>query len=127
MTVLGLSAGRSAVGVLAWAAASISLGGCSPRTTAEAKGTVATPDTAGFVVSSVPVRTPLQLSAQLYVEHDAAGILVRRIGLSGGKLLIGVLQTREQHPVAHARSKLRRHRIHDTRRSSYDGRVVLDV
>jgi len=80
VTVLRLSAGGSVVGVLAVAVAAISLGGCSPRTTAEAKGTVATPDTTGFVVSSVAVRTPLQLSAQLYVEHDAA-IVARSAGV----------------------------------------------
>jgi membrane fusion protein (multidrug efflux system) len=81
MTVLGLVSSRSVVGVLAAAAAAVvSLGGCSPRTTAEAKGTVATPDTAGFVVSSIPVRTPLQLSAQLYVEHDAA-VVARSAGV----------------------------------------------
>lgn len=81
MTVLGLVSGRSVVGVFACAAlAGVSLGGCSPRTTAEAKGTVATPDTAGFVVSSVSVRTPLQLSAQLYVEHDAA-VVARSAGV----------------------------------------------
>ena len=56
------------------------VGGCSPRTAAEARGTVASPDTTGLLVASVPVRAPLQLPAQLYVEHDAA-LVARSAGV----------------------------------------------
>src|SRR5688572_13896193 len=53
---------------------------CGPRTTSEARGTVAAPDTAGVLVSTVTVRAPLELPAQLYVEHDAS-IVARSAGM----------------------------------------------
>src|SRR5688500_20246359 len=52
---------------------------CGPRTTSEARGTVAAPDTAGVIVSTVTVRAPLELPAQLYGEHDAS-IVARSAG-----------------------------------------------
>ena len=55
------------------------LAGCGPRTTVESRGATAASDTAGVLVSTVTVRAPLELSAQLYVEHDAT-IVARSAG-----------------------------------------------
>ncbi len=80
MTVARVSGDPVRVGVVVCATAAALLSGCSPRSTAEAKGAVATPDTAGLLVSSMAVRAPLQLPAQLYVEHDAA-VVARSAGV----------------------------------------------
>lgn len=80
MTVARMSADTFRRGLLVGVALSAALAACSPRTTAEARGAVAAPDTAGLLVSSMPVRAPLQLPAQLYVEHDAA-IVARSAGV----------------------------------------------
>lgn len=61
-------------------AASAVLAACSPRATADPRGTSAAPDTAGLLVASATVRAPLQLPAQLYVEHDAA-VVARSAGV----------------------------------------------
>ena len=60
--------------------ATVLIAACSPRTTAESRGTTATPDTAGVLVSTVTVQAPLELPAQLYVEHDAS-IVARSAGM----------------------------------------------
>jgi RND family efflux transporter MFP subunit len=52
---------------------------CSPGETADAR-TTAVPDTAGIQVTSAPVRAPLELPAQLYVEHDAT-VVARSSGV----------------------------------------------
>jgi membrane fusion protein (multidrug efflux system) len=80
MTVARVSGDHLRVGVVVCATATALLTGCSPRSTAEAKGAVATPDTAALLVSSMAVRAPLQLPAQLYVEHDAA-VVARSAGV----------------------------------------------
>ena len=54
--------------------------GCGPRTTVESRGTTAAPDTAGVLVTTMTVRAPLALPAQLYVEHDAP-IVARSAGI----------------------------------------------
>ena len=56
------------------------LAACSPRTSAESHGTAATADTSGILVSKMTVRAPLELPAQLYVEHDAS-IVARSAGI----------------------------------------------
>jgi RND family efflux transporter MFP subunit len=56
------------------------LAACSPRATADPRGTSAAPDTAGLLVATAAVRAPLQLPAQLYVEHDAA-VVARSAGV----------------------------------------------
>ena len=53
---------------------------CSPRAAADPRSAPAAPDTAGLLVSSMAVRAPLQLPAQLYVEHDAA-VVARSAGV----------------------------------------------
>jgi RND family efflux transporter MFP subunit len=54
--------------------------GCNPRTTADARAAAVLPDTAGFLVASATVRAPLELPAQLYVEHDAV-VVARSAGV----------------------------------------------
>ena len=53
---------------------------CSPGETADARTTTAAPDTAGILVTSAAVRAPLELPAQLYVEHDAT-VVARSSGV----------------------------------------------
>lgn len=53
---------------------------CGPRATADPRGAAAAPDTAGLLVSTTAIRAPLQLPAQLYVEHDAA-VVARSAGV----------------------------------------------
>src|SRR5690349_23738269 len=53
---------------------------CSPRETADARTTTTAPDTAGILVTSAAVRAPLELPAQLYVEHDAT-VVARSSGM----------------------------------------------
>ena len=65
-----------AVTIVATAAAA-----CGSRTTAESRGTATTdPDTAGVLVSVIQVRAPIELPAQLYVEHDAT-VVARSAGI----------------------------------------------
>jgi membrane fusion protein (multidrug efflux system) len=80
MTVGRPSGDHRFAAVLACASAIVLLGACGRRTTAEARSTTVVPDTAGLLVSSMAVRAPLQLPAQLYVEHDAA-IVARSAGV----------------------------------------------
>lgn len=61
-------------------AASALLAACSPRAAADPRGAPVAPDTGGLVVSTIPVRAPLQLAAQLYVEHDAV-VVARSAGV----------------------------------------------
>lgn len=65
---------------LAVALTSVLVAGCNPRAAADPRSAPAAPDTAGFLVATVPIRAPLQLPAQLYVEHDAA-IVARSAGV----------------------------------------------
>ena len=67
-------------GALVWAAATAVLAACSPRATADPRAASAAPDTAGLLVATATVRAPLQLPAQLYVEHDAA-VVARSAGV----------------------------------------------
>ena len=54
---------------------------CGPRTTVESRGaTTATADTTGVLVSTIQVRAPIELPAQLYVEHDAT-VVARSSGV----------------------------------------------
>jgi membrane fusion protein, multidrug efflux system len=53
---------------------------CGPRPAAEARAATVIPDTAGFLVATVTARAPLELPAQLYVEHDAI-IVARSSGM----------------------------------------------
>ena len=53
---------------------------CGPGATADAKTTTAAPDTAGILVTSAAVSAPLELPAQLYVEHDAT-VVARSSGV----------------------------------------------
>ena len=80
MIVAHAAGGRMRVGAVVWAAASVMLGACSPRATADPRVTSAAPDTAGLLVATATVRAPLQLPAQLYVEHDAA-VVARSAGV----------------------------------------------
>ena len=69
--------------MLPWVGAGIAIiavAACSPRTAAESHGTTTAPDTAGVLVSTVTVQAPLELPAQLYVEHDAS-IVARSAGI----------------------------------------------
>jgi len=54
--------------------------GLQPRATADPRAASAAPDTAGLLVATATVRAPLQLPAQLYVEHDAA-VVARSAGV----------------------------------------------
>jgi RND family efflux transporter MFP subunit len=65
---------------LAVALTSALAAGCNPRAAADPRSAPAAPDTAGFLVATVPIRAPLQLPAQLYVEHDAA-VVARSAGV----------------------------------------------
>ena len=71
---------RVRAAALACAAASVVLGACSPRATADPRAASAAPDTAGLLVATATVRAPLQLPAQLYVEHDAT-VVARSAGV----------------------------------------------
>jgi RND family efflux transporter MFP subunit len=62
------------------AAATTIVAACGPRPTADPRATSAAPDTAGLLVATTTVRAPLQLPAQLYVEHDAA-VVARSAGV----------------------------------------------
>ena len=63
------------------AIAGIGVTACGPRTTVESRGTTTTTvDTSGVLVSTMQVRAPLELPAQLYVEHDAT-IVARSAGM----------------------------------------------
>lgn len=53
---------------------------CSPRATENPRRATAAPDTGGVLVSMATVRAPLQLPAQVYVEHDAA-VVARSAGV----------------------------------------------
>ena len=53
---------------------------CGPRPAAEARAATVIPDTAGLLVATVTARAPLELSAQLYVEHDAV-VVARSAGV----------------------------------------------
>jgi RND family efflux transporter MFP subunit len=54
---------------------------CGPRTAVESRGTATTgPDTSGVLVSMIQVRAPIELPAQLYVEHDAT-VVARSAGI----------------------------------------------
>jgi RND family efflux transporter MFP subunit len=53
---------------------------CGGGATADARTTSAAPDTAGILVTSAAVRAPLELPAQLYVEHDAT-VVARSSGM----------------------------------------------
>ena len=72
MIVAYARSGRRLGGLLACVSAVALAAGCSPRATENPRRAPAAPDTAGLLVSMVTVRAPLELPAQLYVEHDAA-------------------------------------------------------
>ena len=72
MIVAHARSGRRLGRLLACVSAAALAAGCSPRATENPRRAPAMPDTAGLLVSMVTVRTPLELPAQLYVEHDAA-------------------------------------------------------
>ena len=72
MIVAYARSGRRLGRLLACVSAAALAAGCSPRATENPRRAPAMPDTAGLLVSMVTVRTPLELPAQLYVEHDAA-------------------------------------------------------
>ncbi len=78
MTAPGV-AGRRASCVIAGIALA-GVVGCGPRTTVESRGTTTAPDTAGVLVTTATIRAPLELPAQLYVEHDAA-VVARSAGV----------------------------------------------
>ena len=80
MIVERVPADRVRSGALVWAAATAVLAACSPRATADPRAASAAPDTAGLLVATATVRAPLQLPAQLYVEHDAA-VVARSAGV----------------------------------------------
>jgi RND family efflux transporter MFP subunit len=71
---------RALARALAFATTSAVLAACSPRAAADPTRAPAAPDTAGLLVATMPVRAPLSLPAQLYVEHDAA-IVARSAGV----------------------------------------------
>ena len=79
MISLGRRAGR--VGVAVPVALLVGMqAACSPGETADARTPASAPDTAGILVTSAAVRAPLELPAQLYVEHDAA-VVARSSGV----------------------------------------------
>ena len=80
MTVALRLGDRLPVGALLCAVASAAFAACSPRATADPRAASAAPDTAGLLVATTTVRAPLQLPAQLYVEHDAA-VVARSAGV----------------------------------------------
>lgn len=53
---------------------------CSSKVASEAHGTAAAPDTSGVLAETLSVNAPIELPAQLYVEHDAA-IVARSAGV----------------------------------------------
>jgi len=71
--------GRAALGIAVGALNTL-VGACSPSATADARSAPVPPDTAGMLATVVHIRAPLQLPAQLYVEHDAA-IVARSAGV----------------------------------------------
>ena len=62
------------------AAATTIVAACGPRPTADPSAASTAPDTAGLLIATTTVRAPLQLPAQLYVEHDAA-VVARSAGV----------------------------------------------
>ena len=62
------------------AAATTIVAACGPRPTADPRAVSTAPDTAGLLIATTTVRAPLQLPAQLYVEHDAA-VVARSAGV----------------------------------------------
>jgi membrane fusion protein, multidrug efflux system len=80
MIVAHAAGRRVRVGSLVCALAGVMVSACSPRATADPRAASAAPDTAGLVVATAMVRAPLQLPAQLYVEHDAA-VVARSAGV----------------------------------------------
>ena len=65
---------------LACVGASALAAACNPRATENPRRAPAAPDTGGLLVSMATVRAPLQLPAQVYVEHDAA-VVARSAGV----------------------------------------------
>ena len=55
-------------------------GACGPGATADARTAAPPADTTGILVTSAAVRAPLELPAQLYVEHDAT-VVARSAGV----------------------------------------------
>ena len=110
MTVARLP--RRRVVAAACALALGSIGACSPRAAAN-PGRPAKTDSAGVLVDPLTVRAPLQLPAQLYVEHDAS-IVARSAGtvdavladlgtrVAGGSLLAQLEDAEQQLAVAQA-------------------------
>ena len=80
MIVARIVEARVPAGALVCALACVTLAACSPRATADPRVASAAPDTAGLLVATATVRAPLQLPAQLYVEHDAA-VVARSAGV----------------------------------------------
>jgi len=80
MTIALAVGDRVLARTLMCAAAITIFAACSPRATADPRGASAPPDTAGLLVAATAVRAPLQLPAQLYVEHDAA-VVARSAGV----------------------------------------------
>jgi cobalt-zinc-cadmium efflux system membrane fusion protein len=99
MTVARFPGPRTILRAVACLAAALA-GACSPRTTSEARGTVAAPDTSGVLVSTMTVDAPLELPAQLYVEHDAS-VVARSAGMVDSVLVD--LGTRVTNGMALAR------------------------
>lgn len=81
MTLVRSAAGlaRAPLAVCALAAGAILASACGPRATPGPR-TPAQVDTAGVLVAAATVNAPLQLPAQLYVEHDAA-VVARSAGV----------------------------------------------
>ena len=110
MTVARLP--RRRVVAAACALALGSIGACSPRAAAN-PGRPAKTDSAGVLVDTLTVRAPLQLPAQLYVEHDAT-IVARSAGtvdavladlgtrVAGGSLLAQLENAEQELAVAQA-------------------------
>jgi RND family efflux transporter MFP subunit len=103
---------RRRVAAAACALALGSIGACSPRAAAN-PGRPAKADSAGVLVDTLTVRAPLQLPAQLYVEHDAS-IVARSAGtvdavladlgtrVAGGSLLARLEDAEQELAVAQA-------------------------
>src|SRR6185436_16088095 len=86
---------RVPAGTLLCAAAVTIFAACSPRATADPRAASAAPDTAGLLVATTTVRAPLELPAQLYVEHDAvvvarsAGVIDSVLTELGSRVIVG--------------------------------------
>ena len=80
MTIALAVGDRVLARTLMCAAAITILAGCRSGATADPRAASAPPDTAGLLVAPTAVRAPLQLPAQLYVEHDAA-VVARSAGV----------------------------------------------